>query len=128
MLKMRMPDGTEMVMTGSEAERAACAIEKFLRDNSTLEKNYRLSLSIQQEVVKLVNALPDGVEDEMKRVHLKGLRLRQFLCAKNLREQNAGWTIHRCCSVAMRQLRDGDGFPTADSLHRYCSQHDKLFL
>lgn len=126
MLKMQMPDGTSIIVTGDEAKKAVGAFEKVISDHSRLVEISRVTKSIKKDTSYLVKAIPEEVKDELDEVEIKGERLKQFRTVKQLLSAHPTWSINRACNAVWTA---GKGYPSVKSLHRYCLAHKrKLYM
>jgi hypothetical protein len=125
MLKMQMPDGTQIIVTGDEARKAVGTFEKVMYDHSRIVEISRVAKSIKKDTAYLVKAIPEEVKDELDEVGIKGERLVQFKAVKKLISEHPSWTLNRACNAVWQK---GAGYPSALSLLRYCLAHKRQFL
>ena len=125
MLKMQMPDGTSIIVTGGEAKKAVSTFEKVMYDHSRIVEISRITKSIKKDTAYLIKAIPEEVKDELDEVGIKGERLAQFKAVKKLISEHPTWSLNRACNAVWQK---GNGYPSALSLLRHCLAHKRQFL
>lgn len=91
------------------------AVRKSLR---TLERNVT---AIRKDTRFLVNTIPTKTREQVVRITIGGMRLKQFERVCAYMKNHPTHTLYSACQSVWRKA-DG-GYPTLKSLHRFCLDH-----
>ena len=124
---MKLGDGTQFTVTGNEAKKAVGTFMQVMYDHAKIAEVLRLSRQIKKDTTYLVRAVPDDVREIIEEVHLTGTRREQFERVRALVKKHSEWTLYRAAREAFKEIQGEGGYPSIDSLHRYCLDHPNMF-